>query len=142
LKSNLKKYYLLSLAFFLLSLLSKAMAASLPVLLILTDYFKERKINTKAILEKVPFFSLAIIFGIVAVFAQKETGATDVIVFPFAERVVFACYGFITYLLKLLLPYQLCAYYIYPVKPEDALPLHYYFYVLLLIALIAVTIYS
>ena len=39
------EYYIYALILFLLSLLSKAMAASLPVLLILTDYFSGRKIK-------------------------------------------------------------------------------------------------
>ena len=60
-------FYFLSVFLFLLSLLSKAMAASLPVLLLVTDYFKGYKINTKSIMDKVPYFILALIFGIVAI---------------------------------------------------------------------------
>src|SRR6187549_2618519 len=94
LTSPQKKLYVLSLLLFFLSLLSKAMAASLPAVLILTDYFKGRKINTKTLLEKLPFILLSIGFGIVAVWAQKSSGATEVINFDLLQRIVFACYGF------------------------------------------------
>ncbi len=136
-------FYFAALFLFLLSLLSKAMAASLPVILILTDYYKERKITTKTIFEKVPFFILAIILGIVAVAAQKsEEILQDVTYFTFPQRIVFACYGFITYLSKFLIPLHLSAYYPYPAKNGTGIPLKYYGYVLLLIALVAYCIYS
>jgi Tfp pilus assembly protein PilF len=142
LKDLHKKNYAFSLLLFLVSLLSKAMAASLPVVLILTDYFKGRKINGKTILEKVPFFVLAIVFGIVAVLAQKSEGTTEVIAFPIAQRILFASYGFISYLYKLILPLNLSAYYPYPVKSGENIPLQYYAYLILLIGLIVSVLYS
>ena len=60
------------------------------------QYFKGYKINTKSILEKAPYFILALIFGVIAIFAQKTSGATDIAVFPFPQRIIFASYGFIT----------------------------------------------
>ncbi len=102
------KFYYLALVLFAFSLLSKAMAASLPLVLILTDYFKGRKMDSRdainrVSIEKAPFFVLAIILGIVAIFAQKSFGATDLTQgFTFFQRIVFASYGFVTYLVKLL----------------------------------------
>ena len=58
LNESKRKFYLWCLILFLLSLLSKAMAVSLPLVLLLTDYFKGRKLNAKAWLEKIPFFAL------------------------------------------------------------------------------------
>ena len=109
------------------------MAASFPVLLILTDYFTGRKINQKTLLEKLPFFVLAILLGIVAIIAQKESGATDIIIFPFLQRIVFASYGFITYLFKIILPINLSAYYPYPIAEGETLPAYYYFYLSIII---------
>jgi tetratricopeptide (TPR) repeat protein len=124
------------------SILSKAMAVSLPVLLILTDYFKGRKINLKTLSEKLPFFLIAIAFGIVALLAQKSEGATNVIVFTFPQRILFACYGFISYLYKLLLPLNLSAFYPYPVKSGENIPLQYYFYLILFVGLVISVFYS
>jgi protein O-mannosyl-transferase len=137
-----KKNYTLSLLLFLVSLLSKAMAASLPIVLILTDYFKGRKINGKIFLEKIPFFLLSITFGIVAILAQQSSGATDIIDFAFPQRILFACYGFISYLVKLIFPLQLSAFYPYPVNGGENIPIYLYVYLILFISLVVSVIYS
>jgi protein O-mannosyl-transferase len=137
-----KKYYVFALLLFLASILSKAMAASLPLVLILTDYFKGRKINLKTLIDKAPFFLLAIVFGIVAVIAQKSSGAADVIDFTFPQRIVFACYGFISYLFKLILPLHLSAYYPYPTSSVEHISLQYYMYLILFAGLAFAVFYS
>jgi protein O-mannosyl-transferase len=143
LKNRHKKFYIYALLLFLVSLLSKAMAASLPVVLLLTDYFKGRKISLKAILEKVPFFLLAIAFGVVAVLAQKSSGTTfNIEIFTFPQRLIFAFYGFITYLFKLVFPLNLSAFYPYPVANGENIPIQYYAYILLFLGLVAYVIYS
>jgi tetratricopeptide (TPR) repeat protein len=132
-------FYILALLLFLISLLSKAMAASLPLILILTDYFKGRKINTKSLLEKAPFFLLAIVLGVVAFLAQKSSGSTQFTpIFTFPQHLVFAAYGFTSYLFKLLFPLNLSAFYPYPAT----IPVQYYAYVLFFLGLAAYTIYS
>lgn len=141
-KGGHKKYYIMALFLFLASLLSKAMAVSLPVVFILTDYFKGRKINKSTLVDKIPFFFLAIAFGIVAILAQKSFGATDVDKFPFLQRILFACYGFISYLLKLLFPLNLSAYYPYPVNSGENIPIKYYIYLIVFAGLMAGVIFS
>lgn len=135
-----RKHYILALLFFLLSLLSKAMAAPLPVVLLLADYFQGRKIDKKAILEKVPFFVLAVIFGIIAILAQQSQGAANVVAFNFPQRILIACYGFVTYLVKLIFPLKLSAYYPYPAGGN--IPGVFYIYLILFIVLVAAVIYS
>ncbi len=136
------KYYAFAVFLFLLSLLSKAMAASLPLLLVLTDFFKVQKITAKSLLQKVPFFLLSFIFGIVAVQAQKSSGAVDTATFDIGQRIIFASYGFITYLVKLALPLQLCSYYAYPISSKGTIPPYYYGYLFLVIALAIGAFYS
>jgi tetratricopeptide (TPR) repeat protein len=135
LKDQRKKAYYFSLLLFLCSLFSKGMAVSLPVVLLLTDYFKGRKMTRQTIIEKAPFFILAIIFGIVAVYAQKSLGATESTVFPFHQRIVFAGYAFAAYLVKLLIPFNLSSYYPYPIKVGDVVPAVYYFYMFVTLGL-------
>jgi protein O-mannosyl-transferase len=130
-----KKFYVYALLLFLASILSKAMAASLPVVMILTDYFKGRKMNQKTLTEKAPFFLIAIAFGIVALLAQKSSGASDVMDFSFPQRIVFACFGFVSYIVKLVLPLNLSAYYPYPVRSGESIPLQYYAYLVLVAGL-------
>ncbi len=137
------KYFLLALLFFLFSLLSKAMAVSLPVLLVLTDFFKGRKMNLKVWIEKVPFLVLAIIFGVVAVLAQQSSEAIlDISIYSIPQRIVFACYGFITYLWKSILPLYQSAFYPYPIKSGESLDIQFYIYPLVLLALLTFVIYS
>ena len=137
-----RKYYFIALLLFAFSLLSKAMAASLPVVLLLIDYFKRRKLTGRVFVEKIPFFVLAITFGIVAVFAQQLSDAVQVIsTYPFSQRVVFASYGFITYIVKLIVPFNQSAFYPYPIKGGESLPVYFFFYPVLLIALAGLLIY-
>jgi len=130
------KYYAYALILFLLSLLSKAMAASLPIVFLLTDYFTGRKFSGKTLLEKTPFFILAVGLGIVAVFAQQSSDSiANIEVYPFWQRIIFASYGFMMYLFHLLLPVQLNAIYPYPENAGNGLPVQYYLCLVLLVAL-------
>lgn len=143
LKEFAKKFYFYALLLFVLSLFSKAMAASLPILLILTDSFKERKVNYKALIDKVPFFLLAILFGVIAIVAQKSSDSfQDIAIFSFPQRIIFACYGFITYLFKLILPMHLSAIYPYPVKSGMEVSIQYVAYLPFIFILAAGVYYS
>lgn len=133
------KWYSLALVFFVLSSLSKGMAVTLPVVLVLIDYFKGRPLTQKVWLEKIAFFILALVFGIVAIYAQQSEAALHADTIPVVQRIIFAFYGYITYLHKLLLPVSLSAYYPYPIGAKDPIPAIYYGYVLLTLALAFLT---
>ncbi len=137
-----KKFYVIALLLFLFSLLSKAMAVSLPVVFLLTDYFIGREINARLLLEKAPFFIPAFIFGAIAVSVQKDAGATDMILLPVYQRIVFACYGFTNYLIKLIVPFSLSAYYPYPIKGGEQIPARYFFYLFLAAGVLLYMVYS
>lgn len=66
-----KNFFVLSIIFCILSLFSKGSAISLPFVLLLVDYFLGYKIDKKMFAEKIPFFTLAIIFGIIAIAARN-----------------------------------------------------------------------
>lgn len=142
LKNPKPKYYCIALLLFSASLLSKAMAASLPLVLLLTDYFKGRMINKKILLEKVPFFLLAIIFGVVAVYAQGTSIGTQELGLTVSQRMVLACYGFTNYLFKLVFPIHLSAFYPYPMLIAGVIPFKYYAYVIFVAGLFAFVFYS
>lgn len=138
-----KGLYVLALLIFLLSLLSKAMAASLSVVLIAIDFYKEKKFRKDLLLEKIPFLALSLVFGIIAIKAQQSMDAVgDLTLFKPHERVALASYGYITYLWKMFVPINLSAYYAYPLKQNDALPPAYFAYVLLALGVVAAAIYS
>lgn len=109
------KYFFFSLILFVLSLLSKAQAVVLPVVFFAVDFLMKRKFTWQTILEKVPFFLLAVAFGLLAIKVQGKAGAMQTFqYFPFYERILFSCYALMTYLHKLILPINLSCFYPYP----------------------------
>lgn len=142
-KNNGKKFYAYALILFLCSLLSKGMAASLSVVLPLIDFYRGRKFTMPVIIEKLPFLALSIVFGVIAIKAQQSMEALqEISLYSPVERVVFACYGFVTYLWKLVLPLNLSAYYAYPTKTGGSIPGWYYLYSVALIGIVVATIMS
>ncbi len=116
-----KGIYVLALLLFALSILAKAQAVILPMVLLLFDYFMNGKINKKSIIDKIPFFLISILFGVLAFWVQKKAGAVqDYNYFPFLTRILFSCYGLMNYFSKLLLPINLSCFYPYP-ETHDAI---------------------
>ncbi|MFW5879609.1 MAG: hypothetical protein ACOCUV_02165, partial [bacterium] len=73
------KYYIFSVLFFILSLFSKGQAVSLAISLVAIDLFLNRNIvSRKVILEKIPFLALAVVFGVIAIYAQQSMEAIHV----------------------------------------------------------------
>jgi protein O-mannosyl-transferase len=140
--SDKRKHYLIALLLFLFSILSKAMAAPLPVLLLLADYFKGRKLSFSLLTEKIPFFLIAIIFGIVAVMAQQSTGSVLETTFSIPQHIAFACYGFVNYLIKFVIPLNLSAYYPYPILTGNSIPAFYYAFILIVGIVLFAVFYS
>jgi tetratricopeptide (TPR) repeat protein len=110
---NKAKYYVLSLLFFILSILSKAAAITLPPLLFLVDYITNRKYGRAAIIDKIPFAVLSFVFGIIAFLSQSSAIRHDVPLDVLAKLKV-ASYSIIFYLWKLILPLKLSCFYPYP----------------------------
>ncbi len=101
--------FILSMLFFMLSFGAKEQAMILPVVFIAFDFYLERPLlSRKVITEKIPFFVLAIVFGIVSLLSQKNYGAiSDQQWYPFIDRIAYASYGFAIYLWKIIFPYNL-----------------------------------
>ena len=104
--------YWFSAGFFVLSLLSKGMAITLPALLFLMDYFRERKWDRRMIADKIPFLILTICFGILGVYGQKEGIRNEQWVSVF-DKLLVASYAIVFYLGKILWPVKLSCLYPY-----------------------------
>ena len=124
-------WYAGMLVMFVLSLLAKPVAVTLPVALFLIDYFEKRKPDYWLFLDKAPGFALSIFFGLLSVRAQQKFGAYDNLDITFTpiERLALGCYALCTYLWKAVWPVKLCNFYPYPGKPTGSLPSVYYSYV-------------
>jgi hypothetical protein len=115
---------LLTFAAFACALLSKGTAVTLPVALLLIDFQQRRPVSLLLFIEKIPFFVLSLVIGLVTVRLQHEVGAVDPglpAISPL-ERLGVACYGLTFYLAKTILPAGHAALYLYPVTDEFQLP--------------------
>ncbi len=117
--SEQKKSTHLIFAFILMffSCLGKIQAVSLPLSMLAIDYYFKRKLDTKLILEKIPFFALSLFFGVLGIYMLKENKSLDDTTgFGFPQRLLIGAYSYIVYLIKLVFPYEMSALYPYPKK--------------------------
>ncbi|MDP6561413.1 MAG: tetratricopeptide repeat protein [Candidatus Peribacteraceae bacterium] len=103
-----RKWFHYSLAFFVCALLSKVIAITLPIVLILLDLQKKKTVKESLLRDKIPFFVLSVIFGIIAVFGKSGQASVTT---PF-ETVVMASRSMVFYLGKIFAPFNLSV--IYP----------------------------
>ena len=121
-----KEVYWVSLALFLGALFSKGQAVTLSLVLVLYDWYKQRGWSSKVILEKVPFFILSLIFGLIAVKAQK-TGGGEMLGKPEAwQSILVGFYGLVRYTYMFIVPYPLSCLHPYTFKAGESLPLIMY----------------
>ena len=114
LKTRGKRFYFLSLFLFLLSLLSKSMAVTFPLVLFLCDYLFDRKFDRKSLVEKIPFLAMAFIFGIMAFFAQGSPKTmSQQLSSPFSKNIFIISEVLISYFPKLIFPINLSCIYPY-----------------------------
>jgi tetratricopeptide (TPR) repeat protein len=132
------KTYLLSILFFILSLLAKGMAVPLSLCLICIDYYAGRNLLSKKVIwEKIPYLVISLAFGITAILAQHSLGAIQQETnYSLLSHLAVACYGFVQYFIKLCFPFHLSAFYPYPVKPGMLFPIPFYACIVLIILII------
>ena len=112
-KTTNNRDYLLSLALFTLSLLSKGMAITLPIVLLLSDYLLHRTLDRRALVEKSPFLLLGFLFGIIGLFAQAQAETGSPGSSPLFEQLLTISFVLTSFLFKLLLPIRLSCYHPY-----------------------------
>ncbi len=143
-------WYAGSLVMFGCSILSKPVAVSLPITLLVIDLLegrfwaniglvtegtageeiRKRLFNFNILVEKIPFFAIAILCGLKSIRDQDKFGAlgTQGEHFNFIERIGLGGYALFTYLWKAVAPSKLLCYYPYPLKENGHLPFVYFVY--------------
>jgi len=112
---------------FVLSCASKPAAVVLPLTLLAIDWFRRRPWRSGVWVEKIPFFAVSILAGLLTVKAQQTVGATAAsALWSLPQRVLFACYGTVMYVVKLFVPFHLSA--VYPLPSTAATRLRPEFY--------------
>jgi protein O-mannosyl-transferase len=116
--------YLLALGLFVLGLLCKPMLVTLPVLLLLLDWWPlGRPVSAATLLEKVPFALLAAASSVVTLLAQASGGAAaSLAAIPPFGRVANAIVSAALYLWKAAWPARLAAIYPHPLLSGVGLP--------------------
>jgi tetratricopeptide (TPR) repeat protein len=111
---HVSRYYLLSLCFFSLGLMSKPMLVTLPCVLLLLDYWPLGRLRLETarglVTEKLPFFLAAAAVSGVTFVVQKQGGAVAGS-WPVTDRVANAVVSYCRYLGKLFWPVDLAAFY-------------------------------
>jgi protein O-mannosyl-transferase len=138
------KQYYLTLVLFAFALMSKPMAVTLPVVLLILDWHPFNRINSLvtfwvATVEKSPFFVLSLASSVVTILAQdagQSIGSLQVI--PLSSRVLVSAQSLIAYLGKMLLPLNLVPFYPYP-KNVSLFSLKYAMAIILVIGITTVS---
>ncbi len=106
------KNYALALLMFLFACLSKSLAVTLPLTLLVLDLWTKRAFTRRVILEKVPFIVLSLGFGALAIYARQFAGQLNQPAdFSVLDRALMACHAVVFYWQKLLLPTGLSFWY-------------------------------
>lgn len=105
-----------TLSLFLLACLSKPAAVVFPLVLLLLHYWKGlRWSDYKEHLRTVPFFALALFFGLLTLTAQIDSEAYGGLqTYSLWDRFQIAGYGFMWYIGRFIVPYPQSAFYPYP----------------------------
>jgi hypothetical protein len=114
-----KRFFAGALACFLLALLSKPMAVSFPLVLLVLDAYPLQRLEhtriRRLLAEKIPFLVLAAASAIVTLKAQRAAGAFRAMRgVPLATKALVAVHATVGYLGKTLWPSQLLPLYSYP----------------------------
>lgn len=140
-KTDRPGYCWLSFLFFIFSLLSKSMAVTLPLVLILYDYCYAKKPVLKSFKNKIPFLVAAAGIAVVNQYAQhKEFFGPGTIIFDHKlyDRIFFPAYVLIFQLIKTFIPYKLSAVYPYMHVIDGQLRANFYLYAILAAVLVTV----
>jgi len=98
-----RRPYIWSIVLFALSLGAKVSVVMLPLVMLLIDYYWRRPWKRQLLTEKIPFFSLSLVFGTIALFGKKEEFAF----LDLSEKVLLSLKGAFFYCTKTFFPTQL-----------------------------------
>ena len=111
------RWYSLCLLFFILSLMSKPMAVTLPLVLLILDLYPLERRGIKVLTEKIPFLGLSIASSAITIMAKQSMDAiVPLRLHTLEDRFLIAIKAFCFYLFKMVWPTQLAPLYPYPLK--------------------------
>ncbi len=109
------KFYIGCIAAYILALMSKPTSVPLPVLLLLMDFWPLRRLNKKAILEKIPLFVIGGIAAVITYISQSRSAAVALPSDYGLQRIPLTlCHNIVFYLHKIVWPANLSSHYAFP----------------------------
>jgi protein O-mannosyl-transferase len=118
------KFFVGSMAMYALGLLSKPTCTPLPVIMLLMDYWPLRRLKLASMLEKVPFFVVGGISGVVTYISQAQTASILTPGMYGVMRVpLVICHNIVFYLWKMVWPLRLTSHYPFPVPLNLSQPM-------------------
>lgn len=125
------RFLVFSLFLFVFALLSKAAAVTLPLCMMLVDHLLGKRVfNNKELWNKMPFFILSLIMGLLTIYSHFYYGALDNTTgYSFGSRFLISSQGFTMYLVNAILPINLSAFYPMPALVDGSLPLSVWIFV-------------
>lgn len=108
------KLYGYALLGFVLACLSKSAAVTLPLTLVLMDWWLKRPVTDRQrLLRYAPFFLIAVFFGLLTIYSRNASGMnmSDGTQLSILERFLVLCYTPVLYWAKILIPTKLNIYY-------------------------------
>ncbi len=106
--------------FFIFALFSKIEAVTLPLCFLLIDYYLKRPLRFQLIMEKIPYFLLSLLFGILGIYIIYRVGLKSEAFLAgnadisFTNRIFYAFYTISWYMIRFFAPLSLSAWYPYP----------------------------
>ena len=111
--------------------------------MLLLDYYLDRSFRVKTLLEKIPFFLLSLVIGIIAIYSQKGSIQEMAPATTLVEHISITSFSFLSYITKLFVPIHLSAIYPYPTEVgHSLLPFYYYLSIPLMLGLFVFVWYS
>ena len=113
-----KIQYSVCLLTYVMALLSKPTAISLPFAMMLLDYWPLKRLNRRTLLDKVPLCGIACVFGVLTFFSQAHAGGVQL---PdrrgMLEIPALLCHNIIFYLRKIFWPIDMSPHYEFTSRP-------------------------
>jgi Flp pilus assembly protein TadD len=108
-------YYILSLAACAVSLLAKPTSVAMPLLLLLLDFWPLRRISIRALLEKLPWFIIAVVSAVITFISQSSSSTARLPEKSGVMKILLTiCHNIVFYLYNLVWPANISWYYPFP----------------------------
>jgi tetratricopeptide (TPR) repeat protein len=140
LKGKKKLYLWWAYLFFLISVFAKIQAVALPLSLLAIDYYMNRPLKWRLVVEKVPMFLVSLAVGLAGIWLLSEQKSLDPLQYTLIEKLLIGSYSLLIFIVKSVVPYEMSAVYPFP-KPGD-IPWAFYISPLVILVFAFGIIYS